>query len=168
MATYQLIQAYTATGTVGSITFMNTGNIPSTYTDLCVVVSGRSDRAAVYDYCKISFNGVATNQSMRVLRGENTTASSYSDTLIYSSMDGNSATSSTFGSTQFYIPNYAGSSFKSVSAEGVCETNGAAALMELAAGLWSSTAVITSITLTPYYGSFLANTTAYLYGVSKS
>lgn len=163
---YVLLERIELNASASSVTF---SNIPQTgYTDLKIVVSARSNRAAVYDYCKISFNGVSTNQSMRVIRGENTTASSYSDTLIYSDMDGNTATSSTFGNTEFYIPNYTSSNFKSVSSDGVAETNAAAALMELAAGLWSSTAAITSITLTPYYSTFMAGSTFSLYGIANS
>jgi hypothetical protein len=49
-----------------------------------------------------------------------------------------------------YIPNYAGSSNKSVSIDAVTENNATAAEANLVAGLWSSTAAITSITLYNY------------------
>lgn len=163
-ANHVLLRRITTTATVSSVTF---DSIPQTgYTDLKIVVSGRTDRAAVYDYCKISFNSLTTNQTVKALRGENTTASSYSDTLIYSATNGNSATSNTFGSTEFYIPNYTSSNNKSVSIEGAAETNAAAALLEMQAGLWSASAAISTVTLTPYYGSWLAGCTFSLYGIA--
>jgi hypothetical protein len=166
--TFKLISAVTVgSGGASSIDFTS---IPSTWTDLCVKVSGRTSRSAAgADWIKISFNGVTTNLSMRSLYGGGTSTGSYTDTAIYSSTDSNSLTASTFGSTEFFIPNYAGSTNKSVSADGVAETNAASGNdLTLVAGLWYL-APITQVTLTPYTGpNFLQYSTAYLYGVKNA
>jgi hypothetical protein len=80
----------------------------------------------------------------------------------------NSQTASTFASNDMYIPNYAGSNNKSVSVDGVQENNATAAASRLVAILWSNTAAITSLTLSPDYGNFAQYSTATLYGISKS
>jgi hypothetical protein len=160
-----------ATVTVGSggTANMTFSSIPSTYTDLVLKISGRTNVADYVDFCKVQFNGVATNQSERALRGNGSAANSYSDTLIYSATNGNTSTTSTFGNLELYIPNYAGSTNKSVSLDGVNENNATAALAEMQAGLWSSTAAITSIALVPYTGTLWQQySTATLYGISKS
>jgi hypothetical protein len=167
--TFELIASSTVgSGGAASIVF---SSIASTYTDLVVKVSGRTTRtAAGSDWVKISFNGVTTNLSMRSLFGGGTSVGSYTDTSIYSSTNSDSQTATTFGSTEFYIPNYAGSTNKSVSADGVSEINSSTNNdMTLVAGLWSSTAAINQITLTPYTGpNFMQHTTAYLYGVKNA
>jgi hypothetical protein len=147
-----------------TITF---SSIPQGYTDLKVVVSARTTRTSnSQDWVKISFNGVTTNLSERTLYGDGSTTGSYTDTLVYGGTTSDAATANTFGSTEFYIPNYAGNTNKSISVDGVSENNATLVTTTLTAGLWSSTAAITSITLAPYTGpNFVANTTATLYGI---
>jgi hypothetical protein len=153
----------------GGAANMSFSSIPSTYTDLCLKVSGRTNVADYVDFCKIQFNGVATNQTERTARGNGSAANSYSDTLIYSATNGNTATSNTFGNLEAYITNYAGSTNKALSIDGVSENNATAALAELTAGLWSASAAITSITLVPYTGTLWQQySTATLYGIVKS
>jgi hypothetical protein len=85
------------------------------------------------------------------------------------SCTGASATASTFGSAQTYIPNYAGSTAKSGSSEGVSENNATTAVATMDAVLWSLTNAITSIKLLPFTGTnFVQYSTATLYGISKS
>jgi hypothetical protein len=164
---YILLERTELNASAASVVF---ANIPQTgYTDLKIVCSARTDRSAAgSDWIKISFNGVTTNLSMRSLYGSGSTAGSYTDTGIYSSTNSNSQTATTFGNTEFYIPNYTGNTNKSVSADGVSETNASTNNdMTLVAGLWSSTAAITSVTLAPYTGpNFLANSTFSLYGIA--
>jgi len=162
---YVLLETIQLTQSTSSVTF---DNIPQTgYTDLKVVISARTDRASVTDDVKVSFNGVTTNLSMRTLFGNGATASSASDTVIYGWINGNSATANTFSNTEVYIPNYTSSSFKSVSMDAVNENNATTAYTALVAGLWSSTAAITSVTLTPYTGpNFVSGSTFSLYGIA--
>jgi hypothetical protein len=162
--TYTLIAHQELTSSQASITF---SSIPATFTDLVLVVSGRTDRASVTDDVKLEFNGVNTNQSVRVLFGTGSSASSATDTLIYGWTNGGNSSSNTFGSTQFYIPNYRSSAAKSVSIDAINEGNQTTQYQGLAAGLWSSTAAITAITLKPFTGpNFVSGTSATLYGIT--
>ena len=147
-----------------SITF---NSIPQTgYTDLKVVVSAR-DNDTIGSYVAISFNGVTTNLSSRLLRGSGSAVVSQTETtLVYSAGNANSYTASTFGNSEFYIPNYTSANYKSISADGTNENNATASYMYLTAGLWSSTAAITSITLTPGAPSFKQYSSFSLYGLA--
>jgi hypothetical protein len=170
-ANYVLLEKITV-GAAGasSVTF---SGIPQTgYTDLVVKVSARMTAAATGEYIQMSFNGVTTNLSSRLLYGYTTAASSYDEALIIplGQMPGSTTTASTFGSADIYIPNYTSSNYKSVSIDQVSENNAStvnAAYQYLQAGLWSSTAAINSITLTAKTGNLAASTTFYLYGVAK-
>ena len=165
--TFELIYATTVgSGGAASIDF---NTIPGTYTDLCVKVSSRSNRAATDEFLKIGFNGVTTNLSHYALSGNGSAVSGGSDaSFIYGRTDGGTATASTFGSAEFYIPNYTAAVAKSVSGDTVMEDNATFAVAYFVAGLWNNTAAITSINLAPYYGSFVQYTTAYLYGVKNA
>jgi hypothetical protein len=161
-----------------SVTF---SSIPQTgYTDLVVKVSVRGTRAYQFDSAQIRFNGdTGSNYSYRDLLGEgggtpasgSNTSRGISDRLyLVNVMPAANATSNTFGSFDIYIPNYTSSNYKSVSVDAVGENNSGTAgdvadLLE--AGLWSSTAAITSITVGAYSASMTANSTFYLYGVAK-
>jgi hypothetical protein len=167
--TYTLIDK--ATVGSGGTSSINFNTIPSTYTDLMVLVNIRySTGGQTATSTWIQFNGLTTNQTSRMLSGNGATASSYTDTKIFAQSNGSTSTASTFGNSQFYIPNYTSSNFKSVSIDGVSENNSTTAYAELAAGLWSSTAAITSITLKEYNGSYTIaeNSTAYLYGIKNT
>ena len=84
-------------------------------------------------------------------------------------IDGGNATASTFGNTMLYIPNYTSSNNKSSSSDGVAETNATNVNMAMIANLWSNTAAITSIKLTPATGATLQQySTATLYGIKNS
>jgi hypothetical protein len=167
--TYVKIGSTVTVGVLGAtdITF---SSIPSTYTDLLVVASVRgSDTLATNTNLRIQFNGSTSNYSERQLYGNGSSATSA--TLTYASLgyvSSAGATASTFGNCQAYIPNYASSAFKSISAEGVAEGNTTAMLMAIDAGLWSDTSAITSIKLfVPSY-NLVQYSTATLYGISKS
>ena len=148
---------------------MSFTSIPSTYTDLCVLTSARTNRAFEVDGISVNFNGSSANFSSRYLEGFQTSAASYTGTTFAGSASGNTATSNTFGNSILYIPNYAGSTNKSFSADGVGENNGTSGLLDLVAGLWSNTAAITSITILPTTGtSFNQYSTATLYGIKNS
>jgi hypothetical protein len=166
-ANYVLLEKITV-GAAGasSVTF---SGIPQTgYTDLVVKITGRSTRVAVQDYVKTSFNGVTTNLSMRQLYVNGGSPASSAETEIYTpGLPGASATANTFGNVEIYIPNYTSANYKSVSIDGVLENNAVGAYLALDAGLWSDTAAITSVVLTPYFGSFVQYSTFYLYGVAK-
>ena len=168
-ANYVLLEKITV-GAAGasSVTF---SGIPQTgYTDLVLKMSVRTDRASTDDLLNFNFNGVSSNQSSRNLQGNGSAASSgtYGSNLYLAWVDAASNTASTFGNAEMYIPNYTSSNFKSVSTDGVLENNASTAVMGMTAGLWSSTAAITSIAITSVFSSnFVQYSTFYLYGVAK-
>jgi hypothetical protein len=171
--TYTLISSVTVgSGGAANITF---SSIPATYTDLSLLVSGRSVRTgANTDDMTLYFNGVSTwtNHSWRLLWGTGSAAQSLNGSgsmLIgaYLTTTGG-ATTSDFASLSIYIPNYAGSNYKSFSADTVSEQNGTLAYATLTAGLWSDTSAITSITVKPNSANFGQYSTAYLYGISNA
>ncbi len=160
--------ATTEVGSAGasSITF---SSIPQGYTDLKIVMSLRGANANTYNYVSIAFNGVTTNQSMRtIFGGDTSSAQSGSQNNFQFISEGNNATSNTFGNHELYVPNYTSSNNKSSSLDVVNENNSTASgavYLQLGALLWSSTAAITSLSLTGVTGSFLQYTSATLYGI---
>ena len=165
--TFDLIESATVgSGGAASITFMNTGNIPSTYTDLVLKVSARNTSSG--DIFYLSFNGLTSNFTGLYLYWENTTANSGLLARYGGRMNTSSTTASTFASTDIYIPNYATSLNKSYTVDSTSENNAAAAPGSMIAGLWSNASGITSITLTPSTGNFAQYSTAYLYGVKNA
>jgi hypothetical protein len=169
--TYQLISSVTVgAGGASSIDFTS---IPATYTDLKVVLSARTNRTAVNNNCFIAFNSSGgTAYSDRYLQGDGSAASSSVDSSAANAyiggVPGASSTSSTFGNLEIYIPNYAGSTNKSLSVDEVAENNATTAISTLIAGLWSNTAAITSLSITAATFSFVQYSTACLYGIKNS
>jgi hypothetical protein len=80
-----------------------------------------------------------------------------------------SVTSNTFGSSDLYITNYGSSLSKTASHFGVQENNnGTNASIAIAAFLANLTSAVTSIEITNNDGNFVADSSFYLYGISKS
>lgn len=167
--TLKKIQTITVgSGGASSIEFTS---IPQTYTDLKLVLSARSttsDSTNPWKFATISFNGNTSNRTTRFLSGNGSTASSASDTTIYTWVAGHNATASVFGNAEIYIPNYTSANNKSLSIDTVTENNATASYMNLQAGLWSNTAAITQVTITLDTGNFVQYTTATLYGISNA
>ena len=161
------------TSGVGGIDF---ASIPGTFTDLFCVVSGRSASggSAVADML-IRFNDVTSGYTERFLLGNGSSASSSSftgngDLILKGAIAGSTSTSNTFGNAAFYIPNYSGSTNKSVSTDSVNENNATTANQAIQASLWSNTAAITKIRIGVFEGSgvnFVSGTSASLYGILK-
>lgn len=162
-----LIQTVTVgAGGAASIDFTS---IPGTYTDLCLVISGRTTFGLVYDKFYYTINGSTANITDRFLYGDGSSAASSSYGAGNNQAGftvGASATANTFGNAMIYFPNYAGSTYKSFSVDSVGENNATAARMAIDAVLWSSTAAITSISISNN-GSWVQYTTASLYGITK-
>jgi hypothetical protein len=169
-----------ASSTVGSggAASIDFTSIPSTYTDLKIVWSLRSNSTSGnFEYCLFQFNGdTAANYSSRAVGGNGSVAYSgtrISENYIYagtSSSGANDAndTANTFSNGDIYIPNYRSSNQKSTSVDTVVENNTTAANMALSAGIWTGTAAITSIKMIPNGSNWVQYSTAYLYGISKS
>lgn len=167
----QLLQKITLNSTAASVTF---SNIPQIYTDLKIIVSARSDRANVEDSLKFRFNGDSgSNYTSRLLYGNGSSAISQNETsvaygTIYAVTPAATATANTFGTVEMTVPSYAGASTKAVLICGASESNtGSGPSMGMTANLWNSTAAINSVTLFPYYGSWVTGSTFYLYGLTQ-
>jgi hypothetical protein len=170
--TYTLISSVTV-GSGGASTIDFT-SIPQTYTDLLMVLSARVGRATSASTICLTFNGSSSGYSQKNLDGNGASVTSSSGSgaanITYMEVPAANATASTFGNHSIYIPNYTGSSYKSVSIDTVSENNGTTAYANLNAGLWSNTAAITSISWNEPNGSssFAQYSTAYLYGIKNS
>jgi len=168
-STYTLISSNVLSSSAASVTF---SAIPSTYTDLVVRFSGRSDTSSTI--VAITFNGdTATNYSNVRLRGDGTTAYSFLDSSVnkiygYYGTNTSSTTANTFTNAEIYIPNYLVSANKPVSYYSVQEDNATAANILPSANLWRNTAAITSITFTPNTGNLVSGSSFYLYGIKNS
>ena len=173
--TFTLISTITVgSGGASSIDFTS---IPSTFTDLCLKVSGRSAQTGTaQDYGSLQFNGSTSGYSNRELIGTGSAAASANTssqnqlyfTWVYPAA---SATASTFCNMDIYIPNYGGTNYKSVSIDGVPENNTTLiTYTTLSAGLWSNTAAITSIKLlmSNLSQNFAQYSSASLYGILKA
>ena len=173
--TYVAIATVTVgSGGANSIEFTN---IPQTYTDLKLVFSVRSSRPTVnMNETELSINGTTTNYYELQIRGSGTAvaSSSRSNTAV-AIMDlgqpAATATASTFGNYEVYIPNYTSSNNKSLSIDGVTENNATAAFTYLVAALWANSAAITSIKIedtdSPTY-NYVQYSTATLYGIKNT
>ncbi len=168
--TYTLISASTLSASTATVTF---SAIPSTFTDLCLRVSARTDASRVDDSVAYRFNSATTNYGdVRIQsNGSTVTSGSRAGTwnLLFYGATGNTATSNTFGNGELYIPNYTASQNKPQFVYGVNETNGSTAFMAVGAVLWSNTSAITNILLAPDNGSnFVSGSSFYLYGIKNS
>ena len=151
-------------GGVASVTF----TIPSGYSDLKIVMSARTTRASfVYGNLDIRFNGATTNRSAKYIEGSGTSVASFSGTTGDIYVTGATATANTFESIEIYIPNYANTSYnKTYSFEAVNESNTGTPGADLCAGLWSSTAAITSIAFTDTTSTLITQYSTFtVYGI---
>ena len=159
----KLIESKTLATAAASIEFTS---IPSTFTDLVILISARSNASGLRDFY-ISFNGSTASFTGINLDGTGSSVASAANARYVGSINGTAQTADTFGSYAIYIPNYSGATNKSFSVDGVTETNATLAIQTIAAGLWSSTASITSVAFAPSTDSLVTGTTASLYGILK-
>lgn len=159
----------TVTVGAGGASSIDFTSIPGTYTDLVLVVSGRATASGNPSQQRIRFNGdTASNYTTRTLQGTGSSANSVAFTTTYfggPNIVDSSFTANTFGNAIIYLPNYAGSTAKTISADVVQENNASTAYSEITAGLWNNTAAITSLTI--YNFTFAQYSTASLYGILK-
>jgi hypothetical protein len=165
--TYTLISSNVLGSSAASVTF---SSIPATFTDLVLKVSNRTNDTGVGNGFTLTYNGVSTNYSNTSIYGDgSTSASSRSSTAGMMWVNGSTETSNTFASVELYVPNYAGSTYKPSSNFAAMENNAAATTyIGAQARLWSNTAAITSMTLTPSVGSWVSGSSFYLYGIKNS
>jgi hypothetical protein len=167
--TYIQIGSTVTVGGAGAATIDFT-SIPATFTDLLLKYSARTLRVTATDAIYLTLNGSTAGFTSRLLQGFATTTQSATETRFAGYADSAGNTASTFGSSEVYFPNYAGSNNKSFSVDMVAEDNSTTLnVLGFNAGLWSNAAAITSITLTSSTSSnFVQYSTATLYGIKSS
>jgi hypothetical protein len=165
--TYNLIASTTLT----SGSYVDFTSIPSTYKDLVVHFSVKSD----YNYTDtlwIHFNGdYSTNYNYQTF-GANTgalTADRQSNQAqVYSFIATNSGTTNMFTVGNFYIPDYTSSAYKTINVEAGGPVNSINGNPFMAAGVWKNTSVINTIRLKVNGQQFLNGSSFYLYGIKNS
>lgn len=173
-ATYTLIASNTLSSSAASVSF---SAIPNTFTDLVLRLSARSSNAGRNDVVNMEFNanssalysttilyGQGGGGGLGSLRNSNATY-----TRIGYYISGDTTTSSTFGSQEFYIPNYTASQNKAISGFGVSENDASVQDLAVTAGLFRDTTAISSIKLTLLTGpNFMSGSSFFLYGIKNS
>lgn len=171
MANTMILLGTVTVGSGGSSS-INFTSIPNTYTDLLLKGSLRfSDIAGVSQAASIKFNTLDTNQTWVQVYGTGTGVGSNGSTGLgqAATSNGSASTSNTFSNFQIYVSSYASSEYKIASTDTIVENNGTASSQVFASTTWSSTSPITGLSLVPNTtGNFAENSTAYLYGISKS
>lgn len=171
--TYTLIASNTLGSAAANVTF---SSIPSTYTDLALRWSVRTDAGTTYLMTmRFEFNGdTGTNYSSISVYGDGVSAQSNQPNnatfmAAMASMNGTNTTTNTFASGEIYLPSYTASQNKSFSLFGASETSNTVEVRIAGlASLWRNTAAINQIKLTPSANNFASGSTFYLYGIKNS
>ncbi len=147
-------------------------SIAASWTDLYLVVSGKSTRTnSPRDNIKLQFNSVTSGYSYKFLEGTGSAAnssgaSSQAQILITHALSTNmSGLGNIFGSASIYISNYLSSNNKSVSSEQTAIRNSTDSHSAIQASSSTVTSPITSIYLSPFNGDFTEHSTVSLYGI---
>jgi hypothetical protein len=162
-STYTPIATTTLASTAASYTF---SSIPSTYTDLVVVVSARNTTATYTAVIRLNGDSGA-NYSSTQLYGDGSTAGSNRDTArgqidnIYAASSGDAA--NVFSTTLVHIMNYSNATtYKTVLSRSNLTVQTAASV-----GLWRNTAAITSVGIFSA-SNFAIGSTFTLYGIKAA
>ena len=165
-----------ATGTISSATYSYTmSSIPQTYTDLVMFISARSDYSANHEM-QFAINSVTTGYSNRMIYTNNGSSaqSASASNAFYTwggAVVGSGAPANTFSNCSVYFPNYSSTTVaKSISSDSTAESNAAASIIWMNAGLNTTTAAISSLTFYCWQSfiNFQPGTTFTLYGIKNS
>jgi hypothetical protein len=167
-STYTPIAAQTLASAAGSVTF---SSIPSTYTDLILIVNGRKDTAVNTDafFCRLNGDG-GSNYSSTELNGDGSSATSFRTSndayCRLGVIPGTSAGSSIYGVSIVNFLNYANTTTnKSMLTRGSV----ASGQVTGSVSLWRSTAAINSIVLyTAGLGNWASGSIFTLYGIKAA
>lgn len=167
-STYTPIYAQTLSATTASVTF---SNIPTTFTDLAIVLNGGNSRAgSASDSLTIRFNGdTGSNYSNTNLFGNGSTATSTRNTSATTMRIGDVAgsTSGLNSTSIINILNYSNpTTFKTALGRGNVSQSEVSARV----GLWRNTSPITSVTVLAQEGvaNWTVGTTFTLYGIKAA
>lgn len=160
----------------GSPSTIDFSSIPSTYSDLLMVVTGRDTDSGVVDglvRMKINNDGTAGNYSdMQYISGIGASVggavnAATSAGCIVGDCPGTLSNADAIGGFEILIPAYAGTNFHKVALANSRVQYGAATPTQrfMRAFAWKSTAAINQLTLTAGATAFATDTTATLYGL---
>ena len=172
-STYTLISSNVLTSSAASVIF---SAIPSTYTDLVIRMSARSDRVSTGNLAtfNIKINDATSGYSVTYIVAEGATVSSSRTSnaanIFAGALPVSGTTANTFSSNEIYIPSYTANQNKPFSHSWFVENNDASSLVVVGteANLYSSTTAISSITLYPSTYNFVSGSSFYLYGIKNS
>jgi hypothetical protein len=159
-------------GTDSSVSFTN---IPQTYTDLIVKVSGHLTGTGFgAATIKLIFNSSTSGYSWRSVLTDSA-GGSYSqkgDSVAFIEAgilpaSQSSPTVNVFGIADMLISNYSSNNSKAVSIDYAQESGGVDNYIGFVSGIWSNTAPVTSLTITPNSSNFSQYSTFTLYGVKS-
>jgi hypothetical protein len=165
--TYMPLAKTVLTSTQATISF---SSIPSTYTDLVILFSARTNEASAADSgFWIYPNNNSGTMSYTRIRGIGSSPSSdynNSDSYWRNAVNGAGGTADTFASGEIYVPSYAGSNFKVGSWTIVREQNSATSNQIIGgAGLNRNTTAINTLTMISSGNSFVSGSRFDLYGI---
>jgi hypothetical protein len=167
-STYTLISSNVLSSSAASVTF---SAIPSTFTDLVLRVSVRRSASGRQDL-RLAVNGSTSDGSNTWLEGSGAAATSGISAAQYVRINNivpsTAETASTFGSAEFYLPNYTVATKKPIGIFGAGENNATTAYIGAVASLYNQTTAISSLVLSLSAGSFDTGSSFYLYGIKNS
>lgn len=157
--TYSPIATVTLGSALSQVTF---SSIPSTYTDLVLVVAGTLTTGT--DNIALQFNGdTGSNYSVTYLLGDGSAASSGRSSNITNA--GRCAMGTSSSSAIYSINNYSNSTtYKTVIGRGGMASYG----VDARVSMWRNTAAITSILVFPTTYNFASGTVVSLYGIAAA
>jgi len=161
--TYTPIATTTLSSAVATVTL---SSVPSTYTDLILVINAKTSYSASADAMYLFFNGDNDNAHYSITRLLGNGSSATSDRYSASYMGW---LSTDFGTTIVHIQNYANSTtYKTYLTSS--KTNGTYGIAGATVGLWrgstgSATQAITSVRIDDVSGNFAIGSTFSLYGI---
>jgi hypothetical protein len=168
-STYTLIASNVLTSSAASVTF---SSIPSTYTDLVLRCSTRSDFGVVNSNLYLTINASSSTFSTTVLEGNGATASSSNFSFSFgytrNDLNGSNSTSNTFSNVEIYLPSYTANANKPMSVLSALENNATTAYRTAQALLWQNTSAINQIKIEPASNNFVSGSSFYLYGIKNS
>lgn len=166
--TYVRLATQTLTGTASSVIF---SGISQSYTDLALTMMTRADTATTQQDTYLRVNGLTTNiYGERYIFSNNGTSvsngSASGRSFIYiGAIAGANTVSNLFSSHTIYLPSYTWGNHKTISWEMANENNTTASWYSIGTGNANTTNAISSITVLPASGNFVANSTFTLYGI---
>jgi hypothetical protein len=169
--THALIASSQSASNVSSVTF---SSISSIYTDLKLVISARTNRAADEDSIGIAFNDGLSATSWLLLFNQGSSLQAGTSTALGygNAFAGRIAAANTsasiFSNLELYIPNYSTSANKTFSTTGGVDPNGTP-YSTLLLSMRTLTSAISTILLVPGNGTeFVAQSSFHLYGIKKA